>query len=365
MKKAAFFAGLYLVTVSVLPAEEAVPINTALQNAAAFVSGNLPESSKIAVLNAEADTEALSAYILEELSALIVNSRALVVVDRKDLDLIRREENYQLSGEVSGETALRIGHKLGAQFIISGSVTAIGKQYRLRIRALEVETARIQEAFSANVKEDAVLRGLLGKNKPSTPDAWRNKRFHMGAKAGMSAGSYENGGGLVDTAVYRSQKMTGNPAFDASISASVSVWKWFEAQAEAAVTTDAFTLYSGGTSLMTVSYTSLMVPLVIKAVWRPSVFMVQGYAGAYLNVPLGQMEVKHNNGSWTADYTMPPGFVAGGGGGVKLGPGVLFGDARWTADAGNLTASHNGRRAISRRSKVIFSLGYEIGLMNK
>jgi len=43
------------------------------------------------------------------------------VVDRQQLDLIRAELNFQMSGEVSDESAQSIGQMLGVQSIMSGT----------------------------------------------------------------------------------------------------------------------------------------------------------------------------------------------------------------------------------------------------
>jgi hypothetical protein len=117
--------------------------------------------------------------------------------------------------------------------------------------------------------------------------------------------------------------------------------------------------------MMTVSYTSLMVPILAKYVFKPGRFKLQGYAGLYGVVPLGEMEVAIPGGGYSAQYAVPFGFIVGGGAGIKLGPGVLFGDLRFAGDFGNTVANHNGNRDIARRSKLSYSLGYEIGLVGK
>jgi hypothetical protein len=327
---------------------------------------------KIAVLHVEVPTSALEDYLLEELTVLLVNQGGLGVVDRQDLDLVRREEQYQLSGEVSDETAQRIGQKLGAQTIVSGSFISQGKEYRLRVKAIEVETARIQGIYTANVREDALIRRLA---RPANTEAspglgagaedWKNKRFYLGARGGFSTGFYADAGGLVDSTVYHSIRLSGKPSFDGAISAAVSIGSIFALQAEAVFTADSYELYSAKKSLMTVSYTSCMIPLEAKLVYRPSIFMVQTYAGAYLSLPVSQVQVNHSNGSYSADTSVVPGFIAGAGGGIKLGPGVFLGDIRYAADFSSLAIDHNGQRDISQRGKLSFSLGYEIGLMQK
>ena len=122
---------------------------------------------------------------------------------------------------------------------------------------------------------------------------------------------------MADASVYYPQSITGLPAFDGALYVSVPIWNLFALQAEAYITNDTFELFSGNTSLMMVSYNSLMIPLLAKLIWRPSIFMLQGYAGAYLSLPVGQMGVKHRNGSYSAGLSLLPGFMAGTGAGIK------------------------------------------------
>jgi hypothetical protein len=307
---------------------------------------------------------------MEELSALLVNNRSLVVVERNQLNIIRQEEDLQMSGEVSDETAQRIGHKLGAQTIISGSFVQIGSQYRMRIRAISVETAQVQAITTILVKRDKTLRGLEQESgDPAGGNFWDalqdKNRLYLGAKGGLSLGFFKNGFGLVSKTTFPSQSITSIPSYNASLYVSVPIWSLFAVQTEALLTNDIFKIYSGRTTLMTVSYTSLMIPLLVKLVYRPSIFAVQGYGGAYLSLPLGSMKVQHSNGSYSANFSLVPGFMAGGGFGVKLGPGYVMADVRYAGDFSNVKASYNGIKDVSQRSKLLFALGYEFGLIPK
>jgi len=153
-------------------AANTVPLDAAILAAALDIEANVQAGMVIAVLNFSSPNEQFSAYVLEELSGLLVNGRKLVVVDRGELDLIRREGKLQLSGEVSDESAQSIGKKLGAQLIVSGSINAIGSVYRFRVRTLAVETAAIATSYSADVnpRETRVL-SLLDGAKPAAVQA--------------------------------------------------------------------------------------------------------------------------------------------------------------------------------------------------
>jgi hypothetical protein len=116
--------------------------NSAINASFNALSPYIPNGAKIAVLSiapASADT----AFIQEELTLLFVNSQKYVVVDRQSLDAVRNEQRFQMSGEVSDETAVSIGHFLGADVVIVGSVSGNVPQRRLRLRAINIQTAQI------------------------------------------------------------------------------------------------------------------------------------------------------------------------------------------------------------------------------
>ena len=102
----------------------------------------IPPDSKIAIL-AITPEHSDSLFMREELMVLFVNSGKYQIVERQALDAIRQEQRFQMSGEVSDETAAGIGHFLGAGVVIVGTVSANGARRRLRLRALSVKTVAV------------------------------------------------------------------------------------------------------------------------------------------------------------------------------------------------------------------------------
>jgi TolB-like protein len=141
------------------------PISKVFQAVSDYLIERIPSNSKIAVFNIRAKSGAFSNYINDNISEGLVNSGKFTVVDRRDLDIIRQEMDFQKSGEVSDETAAGIGRKIGAQSIIFGSMERSGSLYRLRIRIIEVETARIQAIWNTLIDQDALLAVLTGRGR--------------------------------------------------------------------------------------------------------------------------------------------------------------------------------------------------------
>jgi hypothetical protein len=142
--------------------QEAVILDEAINDSMNYLVDRLEPGTKVAVLNFNA-LPAISNYVIEEITVFLVDNGNVTVVDRSELELLQNEMNFQLSGEVSDESAQSIGKKLGAQTIISGSLSPFDNMWRMRIRALEVETAKVQGIRTYTIRKDAVLSSLIPK----------------------------------------------------------------------------------------------------------------------------------------------------------------------------------------------------------
>ena len=148
-----------------------VLLDQAIREAAQNIENNVPAGQKIAVLNFSSPTDQFSEYVVDELSIQLANGKKLVVVDRRELDLIRQEEQFQMSGEVSDESAQSIGKKLGAQIVVSGSLNGMGGAYRFRIRALNVETAVVETGSTADLSAGETKVAFMLSGARSVPPA--------------------------------------------------------------------------------------------------------------------------------------------------------------------------------------------------
>jgi formylglycine-generating enzyme required for sulfatase activity len=153
-----------------------VLLDQAIQKAAAEIEENADLGQRIALLNFSSASVQFSEYVLEELSSCLVRGRKVVVVDRRELDLIRQEEQFQMSGEVSDESAQAIGKKLGAQLIVSGSLSDIGSEYRFRIKVLNVQSAVIETLSFWNINpNEARVSYLMSGSGSVRPPAARSQ----------------------------------------------------------------------------------------------------------------------------------------------------------------------------------------------
>jgi hypothetical protein len=177
-----------------------VQLDTALMVAAERIDARIAARSKIALINFNSNSDRFSFYVLDELSAYLVDSGNLEVVDRREIDLIRSEQGFQYSGDVDDDSMVSLGRMLGAQSIVSGSLTEIDNTYRMVIRVLNVQTAAVEVQYRTNIVNDRLVKSLL--NIGRTP----GEKIGTGAlNVILGLGSYiegDIGGGITITSGY-------------------------------------------------------------------------------------------------------------------------------------------------------------------
>lgn len=201
MKKIIFTLMFSLIGVAVSFSQaKGVTIDNALKQAAEKFSSSLKNRTTVAILGISSSYNELSEYMLGELTTDIVQLRKLQVVTRANLDVIKKEMNFQLSGEVSDETMQQLGAKTGAQTVISGTFKPLGTLYILDIQAFDVTTATIQDTYRANVVSDETLELLTKKKVVGTSGKIQANDYTAGERLGigfqnilLGLGSYRNG----------------------------------------------------------------------------------------------------------------------------------------------------------------------------
>lgn len=201
MKKIIFTLMFSLISVAAsFSQSKGVTIDNALKQAAEKFSSSLKNRTTVAILGISSSYNELSEYMLGELTTDIVQLRKLQVVTRANLDVIKKEMNFQLSGEVSDETMQQLGAKTGAQTVISGTFKPLGTLYVLDIQAFDVTTATIQDTYRSNVVSDETLELLTKKKIVGTSGKIQANDYTAGERLGigfqnilLGLGSYRNG----------------------------------------------------------------------------------------------------------------------------------------------------------------------------
>jgi curli biogenesis system outer membrane secretion channel CsgG len=93
-------------------------LDAAIREVATQMEVKIPSKTMVALVSVASPSTAFSTQVLTRLESAIVSSGKLVVVDRANLDKVREEQGFQLSGEVDDESAKSIGKLLGAGAIV-------------------------------------------------------------------------------------------------------------------------------------------------------------------------------------------------------------------------------------------------------
>ena len=314
-------------------AQENMTLDNAIKDAVNFLSTRLDKGTTIAVTNFEAETKELSNFIIQELSDAFANTGNVTVVERRRLEVLQAELDFNMSSSVNDATAKRIGEFVGAGILISGSISPYRDMYRMRIQAIVTDTAAVKGSRTLNVKYDADLAELLGKVNPA--DAWKYQWLYAGFNVGYSLQLNKLDGDY----------LLGIP-FGFSLYARVQPFDLFGIALD--LSGDLF----DGPNL------SIAPTLTI----RPSFFEIDLFLGVGFNL--------------FPEYKGGIAFTGGARAGIKLGPGVLYAEVRPTGLILNLPVTswtyvyQNGvleAREIEMGTetyvpfKINFSLGYQVG----
>ena len=154
----------------------ATELEEALLQTAKQFSSSIKSGTTIAIVGISSPTKELSDFILDEITIGFIRERKLTVANRANLEAIKTEMNFQLSGEVSDASIQKIGAMVGANVVIHGNLVPLGKKYNLTIQALDVTSATVLNMNRVFIEPNDTINSLLDgtptqnkKNRKQTP----------------------------------------------------------------------------------------------------------------------------------------------------------------------------------------------------
>ncbi|MDR1316741.1 MAG: hypothetical protein LBK13_07695 [Spirochaetales bacterium] len=371
------------------------------------------EELPIAVLRIDSSWNELSDWISDELEAEFSNGGVLRLVDKKNTDIVRGELTEQNSGYVSEELVQRMGQETGAKYIVSGVLfeESATSSFCLRIYLTAIESniremtptryvikgdtqiqpylereqqqkelaaqrqqeeqermkqaedqRKIEEARQAQLREEARERELARVS-------WKRKWLYFGARGGFSYRHYQMSKDDFDPETTETE--SGFP-YEIAAHLALQFSPLLALQVEGIYTYDTVE-YSGisgppsGSFRASFDSSSIMIPVLLKIQGRPDIFKFSLFAGGYYVYHRDKMKYEIGGSRAEYDYKVPFGFVGGIDAGFKVGPGVLFLDARFAIDAGKTSIQDSGGKSLALYDRMMgsFTVGYELGLFEK
>jgi len=105
--------------------------------------GDIPRNSKISIAGVSSNDRNKSANFTDEITYRLFTTGNFQIMNRGDLDRIRGEQAFGVSGQVDRETAAELRRLHGVSVIITGTLSTSGNISTLTLTALDTETARV------------------------------------------------------------------------------------------------------------------------------------------------------------------------------------------------------------------------------
>jgi hypothetical protein len=373
MKKRVVTALVLMLIVTSAMCAQTVTYDVAVRNIVTQIVRAIDENEIIAIVGFDSTSEQFSARIIDDITRDLIND-GIKVVERQRLDAVLREQNFQLSGNVSDASMQSIGRMLGASSIIVGNGENMVEHYRINFRVLSVRTALVKRQIAQDVTYNANMRRLLGRN--TTSDAIGNTKFYIGGMLGLGIGlhSIHDDAYAVDN-IY-------NPKEESGLGFPLSLYVGYQILEHLAIQSGLNFLFnnnikiSGGSWFQDISLHTLDIPIVARYTILFSPVILDVIGGFHLSFPMGKINLEYEDPNYKDASSVSPTNVAFGmdfgvNVGYKLGSGNIIGGISFVFDFNQIKAEipihRNGdwtreeRKTVTRRSlNVMVGYGYKL-----
>ncbi|MHC6203824.1 hypothetical protein ACYULU_11590 [Breznakiellaceae bacterium SP9] len=126
-------------------------LEKAVKQAAAVLTERLPAGAALSIMKTSGLEQTMIDYAMEQLTKALVQVHGITVSDRSNQALLSAEQQFQLSGAVSDESAVSIGKQLGVTYLVLCWISGEKSGRRLNIRVLDIETALIVYQYDVEI----------------------------------------------------------------------------------------------------------------------------------------------------------------------------------------------------------------------
>jgi TolB-like protein len=97
----------------------------------------------------------------ESLRSALIQLQRVTVIERGQIEQIVKEQHFNHTGLVGGDSAVALGKLLGASAIVVGSVTRFGDTYTINARSLDTRTGEALAAAQVSTRLENEIPALL------------------------------------------------------------------------------------------------------------------------------------------------------------------------------------------------------------
>lgn len=127
---------------------------------------NTKDGKKVAIwgfTDENSKTTSLGNFLTEDFAVYITNlGKTYQVIDRQSLDVILKEHKLNSEGYIDSKTAKELGKIIAVDVILTGTYTVVGSKIKIRVKALDSETALQFGAAIASLEINEDVSSYLG-----------------------------------------------------------------------------------------------------------------------------------------------------------------------------------------------------------
>ncbi|MDD7270848.1 MAG: CsgG/HfaB family protein [Spirochaetales bacterium] len=311
---------------------KAVSYDEFIADAADLFSAYIGKKTSVFVMPLDGATDQFNTEFVGDLCNALIN-RDCIVLDRQNTEAIIEELKFQTSGLVDDKKAVSIGHMMGAELLITGSVSNTVSSYEIELRLIDIETTLVRRISEWNIKYDSNLKNIITGGASGVG----SQKISIGLRAGGMYSFSTPHEDMVGTGV--NPVVKNNPLFNASAFVNYKLLDQLKIQTEVMLSLNNSMNISGmGTPDTTITYSTLEVPLLISyAVVRHPV-VAEIYGGAYISLPVSDIDIQMKSiGKGSVKLTGTTlGITAGICVSKSMGPGYIIADVRYINDFDSL-----------------------------
>ena len=124
--------------------------------------------------------------IPEFLKSELSSSEKIIIVERRQIEDVLKEQALSMTGLVDSSTAQKVGNMLGAQFVLTGTINKAGGWTRIDAKIIKVSTGHVRSEMVRSNDEDhlAEMVELLANNIRYTlaGDTEHRDKIELGSK---------------------------------------------------------------------------------------------------------------------------------------------------------------------------------------